>query len=79
MNQAKANSIQPAGSAQYILVDHRVGKEVDQSVRRKSESMEFDLVAIGVKHAVRSPEKLADSAGQVEIESLGDLGSEYAE
>jgi hypothetical protein len=29
VNQAKANPIQPAGSAQYIPVDRRVGKEVD--------------------------------------------------
>ena len=42
MNQAKANPIQPAGSAQYIPVDHRVGKEVDRRVRCKTESVEFD-------------------------------------
>jgi len=29
VNQAKANPIQPAGSAHYIPVDRRVGKEVD--------------------------------------------------
>jgi hypothetical protein len=29
VNQTKANSIKPAGSAQYIPVDRRIGKEVD--------------------------------------------------
>jgi hypothetical protein len=36
-------------------------------------------VSIGVKQAVRSPETFADSAGQIETESLRDLGSKYAE
>jgi hypothetical protein len=29
VNQAKANSIKPAGSAQYVLVDHRLERAQD--------------------------------------------------
>ena len=76
VNQTKANSIKPAGSAQYVLVDRQIGKEVDQRVRRDTESMEFNWVAIGFKRTVGGPETLADSAGQSETKSLGDLGSE---
>ena len=46
-------------------------------MRRKTENMEFGSVAIGFKHAVRSPETLADSAGQIETERLSDIRSEY--
>jgi hypothetical protein len=56
-----------------------VGKEADQRVRGNTESVEFDSVAISPKPAIRTPETLSDSAGQVQTKSLSDLGSEYTE
>jgi hypothetical protein len=78
VNQAKANTIQPPGPAQYVPVDHGVAKEVDQRVRRQTENLQVCFVPIGAKHAVRSPKTLTDSAGQIETEGFRDLGSEYA-
>jgi hypothetical protein len=79
VNQAESNTIQPPGPPQYILVDHRIGEEVDQRVRRKAENVEFDCVAICVKPAVGCAETLADSTAQLEAKGLGDLGSEQTE
>ena len=49
VNEAKANPIQPPRPAQHIPVNHRIGEEVDKRVRRKSESVDLDSVAVRVK------------------------------
>ena len=79
VNKAKANTIQPPCPAQYVPVDRGVGKEVDQRVRRDTESVGFNCVAVGFKRTVGDPETLANSAGQNETKSLSDLGSEQTE
>ena len=45
-------------------------------MRRNTKNDEFDFVAVGFKAAIRGPEALADSAGQVETKRLSYLGSE---
>ena len=76
MNQGELKPIQASGPSQNILVDHRIGEEVHHCPRSKAESHDFDLVPIRVEHTIRRPKTSPNSGGQIEPQSLRDLGTE---
>jgi hypothetical protein len=63
IDEAKANTIQPAPSSENVLADRRLREEVDQGPRDHPEYVYFNLVAISIEVAVRRSESRQYSIG----------------
>lgn len=79
VDQAEANTIKPSSSAEHILVDRRIGEEVDKRVRDDTENADFHFVPESLKRAIRGPEPHRDPAIQSQPERLTDFRAKHAE
>lgn len=63
IDEAKANTIQPATPSENVFADRRLREEVDHGPRGHPEYVYFNLVAISIEVAVRRSEWRQYSTG----------------
>jgi len=69
IDEAEANTIQPATAPQDVLADGWVGKKVDKRMADDTKHFDIDFVSIGIKAATCRPESREHAGDQIEAES----------
>src|SRR5579863_653182 len=68
IDEAEANTIQPATTPQDVLADGWVGKKVDKGMTDDTEHVDIDFVSIGIKAATCRLESREHASDQIEAE-----------